>query len=166
MEVKLLPISREGLKDLITFSFEGDNDLLDKYHISPGDLEHCVNHTFTFIEKNKDFYKSDMHLYRVIIADLGAALTIGYTITITNETTPHELYSFGIRKEHRGEDVKKAWLKAIEETLGLPYYMVLWSINKRAINFFVKNGFFEEERNELSRLTNGQMEEKTLIVKT
>lgn len=167
MKIKLIPADRSQLKELITFAFEGDNDLLDKYHISPGSLEHCVNHTFTFIDKNKDFYQSDMHIFSVGIQIDEEYKTIGYTITITNETNPHELYSFGIRKEYRIKEIKEAWLIAIDEVIPPPYSIVLWSVNTRAIDFFRRNGFYVEERNELKRLTNGKMGDKeTLIVKT
>lgn len=165
MEIQLLPINREKLKELISFSFEGDNDLLDKYHISPGSLDHCVNHTYTFVDKNKDFYGGDMHLASVVTAEFGI---IGYTVVIINEKSPNELYSFGIKKEFRTKEVLAGWLSAVQKEIGIPYYIILWDVNTRAIEFFRKNGFIVEERNELLRLTNNalEMKDKVLIVKS
>lgn len=164
MEVQLLPINREKLKELVSYSFEGDNDLLDTYHISPGTLEHCVDNTFTFIDKNKDFYGSDMCWAAVVIPQG----VIGYTVYITNEKSPNELYSFGIRKEYRTEEILHGWLKAVENELHLPYFIVLWDKNIRAIEFFRKNGFIIEERNGLKRLTSGapEWDNKALIIKS
>lgn len=159
----LLNIDRDKLKELVTFSFEGDSDLLDKYHISPGTLEHCVEHTFTFIDKNKDFYKGDMY-YAAVCLD---GEEIGYTVFVANEKAPNELYSFGIRKEYRTKDILQSWLRVVGTTLGLPYYIILWDKNTRAIDFFGKNDFIIEERNGLRKLSSApEMKDKTLIIKS
>lgn len=168
MKVTLTPISKEDLKVLISFSFEGDNALLDKYHISPGTLEHCVNHTFTFIENNKDFYKSDMKIFKVEASIEGEDIAVGYTVVIENEKAPNELYSFGIKKDYRSKEIIEAWLESVSNQIGIPYYIILWNKNTRAVNFFGNNGFIVEERNSLKKLTNGapEMENKTLIIKS
>ena len=166
--IKLTTIPIDQLKDIIAYSFEGDNDLLNTYHISPGTLSHCVSHTFGFIEKNKDFYGSDWHCYRIDCIDCveGDGAAIGYTVTITNAELPNELYSFGIRKEFRKKEILQKWLAEVEKTIGIPYYLVVWTKNTRAVEFFIKNGFYQQDHNELTKLTNGQMEARTLFVKT
>ena len=148
-EVKLIPVEKDEIKSLITLAFEGDNELLDIYHkLAPATLEECVNNTFAFINENKDFYNEDMLCFKVTVN----GIEVGYTITIKNETFPNELYSFGIKKEFRTWEITSQWLNKINELLGLPYYMVLWSKNTRAINFFERNGFISEERNDLKKL--------------
>lgn len=147
--VTLTPVTKSEIKDLITLSFEGDRELLETYHISPGDLDHCVNHTYAFIVSNKDFYDDEMTLYKVIGANDDP---IGFTVTINHKDRPNELYSFGIAKQYRKKDTLIDWLSAIEKTIGSPYYLILWNANVRAIEFFEKNGFIVEQRNELAKL--------------
>lgn len=147
--ISFIPVTKSEIKDLITLAFEGDRDLLETYHISPGDLEHCVNHTYNFIVSNKDFYDEEMALYKVQNENKD---TIGFTITINHKDRPNELYSFGIAKQYRKKDTLIEWLSVIEKTIGSPYYLILWNANVRAIEFFEKNGFIVEQRNDLAKL--------------
>lgn len=148
-EVKLTPIDKGELKPLVTLAFEGDNELLDTYHtLAPATLEECVNNTFAFIDKNKDFYNEDMSCFKVTVN----GIAVGYTITIKNEKMPNELYSFGIKKEFRTWEITSQWMERLQTILGTPYYMILWAKNTRAINFFERNGFVSEERNDLKKL--------------
>lgn len=153
--IKLIPITISALTYYVRLSFEGDNDLLKKYHISPGDLEHCVEHTMNFIKENYEYYGEDMNIF-VVLMD---TKVIGYTITIKNEKAPNELYSFGINIKYRKKDILKGWIEKVKEFLGNHYYIVLWSKNTRAIDFFEKNGcVVDRERKMLGEAT------KTLIV--
>jgi hypothetical protein len=155
MELKFEKINREEIAFHVRRGFEGDEKLLNKYHISPGTLEHCVDDTMKFINENADFYKEDIEFYSVTL--YGAS--IGYTIVIKNDPRPNELYSFGINIEQRTEEIRKVWLSEVEKIIGKPYYIVLWSKNTRAINFFERNGFLITRN---SKLLND--ETKTLIV--
>lgn len=156
MEFSRLPIGRRDiLEPLVSLAFAGDEKLLSEYHIAPGDLAHCVDNTLGLICMNAWFYKGDMEWYSVN----HAGGVIGYTIIIRNEKTPNELYSFGINIKSRTEEVRKKWLEQLGKLLEIPYYIVLWSKNTRAINFFERNGF--------SVLRNSKYlndETKTLIV--
>lgn len=137
MELKLLKIPREEIAFHVRRAFEGDERLLNEYHISPGTLDHCVSDTMNFINENADFYKEDIEFYSVTLY----GVSIGYTIVIRNDKKPNELYSFGINIEQRTNEVRNAWMMELERLLGKPYYIVLWAKNTRAINFFERNGF-------------------------
>lgn len=148
-DIQLIQIEKSELKSLITLSFEGDNELLDIFHIkAPATLDECVNNTFSFIENNKDFYAEDMKIFKLI----RGMEAIGFTVIIENEHLPNELYSFGIKKEYRTWDITSKWMELLQKILGVPYYIILWSRNTRAINFFERNGFITEERNDLKKL--------------
>lgn len=153
--IKLVKIDKNSLRFYVKLAFGGDMDLLEKYHISPGTLDHCANHTMGFIEENTNHYKDDIEFYAVV---LDFETPIGYTVLIKNEKAPHELYSFGIKKEYRTAENLKGWLNAVREQLKTPYYIVLWSKNDRAINFFERNEFIVQRT---SKLLDDEM--KTLI---
>lgn len=154
--IKLIKIDPIVLPHYVKLAFEGDDDLLTRYHISPGTLDHCSEHTLGFIRENADFYKKDIEFYAVV---KDVETPIGFTIVIRNEGR-NELYSFGIGVKYRNEENRKGWLKEVEETIGKNYYLVLWSKNTRAIEFFERNGFIIHRT---SKLLND--ETKTLIVR-
>lgn len=139
----------------VKLAFEGDEELLNDLHISPGSLDHCVNHTLGLVNGSADFYKDDIEYFKVSLNDE----TIGYTIVIKNETRPNELYSFGINIKYRTKEILQSWLTEVEKILSKPYYIVLWSKNTRAINFFERNGFVVDGKNKILN-----DETKTLII--
>ena len=144
MKIRLRQICKTKLLEYVRIGFEGDAELLDKYHVSPGTLDHCVEHTMGFITENENFYKDDIEYYAIILDN---ETIIGYTIIIVNEKLPNELYSFAINIKYRTKEIVLLWLKAAERLLAIPYYVVLWSKNTRAIEFFEKNGFIVEREN-------------------
>lgn len=154
--IKLIKIDPKNLPYYVKQAFEGDIELLEQYHISPGTLDHCVNHTMGFINENAAFYKADIEFYAVV---KDVETTIGYTIGIRNEGKPNELYSFGINIKYRQKEILQDWLAEVEKLLGTPYFMVLWSKNERAINFFENNGFIVQRTSKLL-----EDETKTLII--
>ena len=138
MSVTLEAIPPQALSFYIKMAFRDDPELIEKFHISPGSLDHCVGHTLGLIEGNRGFYQSDMETYAVVI---DKETPIGFTVLIKNEKIPNELYSFGINIKHRTKENLLSWLSEIKIKLGDPYYVVLWSKNTRAIDFFERNGF-------------------------
>lgn len=146
MHVRLVKIDRRSLSYHVKLAFDGDRELMDNYHISPGTLNHCVAHTMEFIEQNADHYKDDIEFYAVVY---NVETVIGYTIIIRNATHPNELYSFGINVKYRQKDILMAWMDQVKEKIGEPFYIVLWSKNTRAINFFEKNGFLVQRTSKL-----------------
>ena len=150
--VQLTKISPDQIKSFIEVAFRDDAELLEQYHISPGTLDHCVDHTCGFISENADFYKEDIEFYAVD--------DFGFTIIIRNANNVNELYSFGKNINYRNKETLTAWLEEVEKLIGKPYYIVLWAKNTRAINFFEKNGFIVQRS---SKLLND--ETKVLILK-
>ena len=153
MTIKLVPISHGEIEWHVQNAFCGDDKLLNKYHIVNGSLSSCVEDTVKNINENRIHFGDKMKFYSVVKDD---KVVIGYTIIIKNEEH-RELYSFGINIKYRSDKNKKSWLSEIQKTLNKPYYIVLWSKNIRAINFFKQNGFVIDE--EMFREQN-----KTLIL--
>ncbi len=153
IELKSIPVNEVLFH--VRKAFEGDADLLSTYHISPGDLDHCVNDTLKCIYENAAHYKEDMVCYKVELD----GESIGYTIVILDEHHPCELYSFGINIAHRKADILREWLDSIKEKIGKVFFTILWNKNSRAINFFKKNGLQEEPLN-----SGVDCELKTLLV--
>lgn len=155
MELYLAPTRLEEISQYVENAFNADINLLNIFHTSPGTLQHCVENTMGLIKESADYYKDDMKFYAVVVD----GVPVGYTITVKNAELPNELYSFGININHRRKDILMAWLKAIEEKISKPYYIILWSKNTRAINFFERNGFAVERTNKYLN-----DETKTLII--
>ncbi len=155
--IKLIPIDKTNIRYYIKLAFEGDKELLEKYHIlAPSTLEECVKHTAESIEENEEHYKDNIEFYAVI---LDVETVIGYTIIIKNKKVPNELYSFAINVKYRQRDILEEWLRELAKKLGDNYYTVLWQKNTRAIDFFEKNGFIVERED---KQLNDMM--KTLII--
>lgn len=148
MRIQLVPITVDEIKQYVTVAFDGDSDLLNDLHVSPGDLEHCVNHTVSFITENKDFFGAKAGLYKVRFFDRGTWIDIGYTVTIQRVGFADELYSFGINRLHRSKELLSEWLREIDKVLSTPYFVILWDKNQRAIKFFEKNGFIVEAQDD------------------
>lgn len=136
MELKLIPATLPQMHELVKLAFDGDTELLNLYHISPGTLDHCVVHTMNFIVENEAAYKQDMEFYSVRLN----GIKIGYTVVIRNEHEPNELYSFGININYRKSEILEKWMAEIKNMLGGSYFVALWGKNKRAINFMERNG--------------------------
>jgi hypothetical protein len=135
--VTLEPISIQELSPLVALAFRDDKDLLERYHVSPGELDHCVEHTMRFIEGNHDHFKDRMEIYRVLKHDE----TIGFTVLIRHHNGFDELYSFGINIASRKNYVLLPWLEAVKKKINCNFYIVLWAKNSRAIKFFERNSF-------------------------
>ena len=86
---------------LVTRAFSGDEELLSEYHISPGDLAHCVDHTVKLIEESYLNFQYNMKFYVVVLN----GQEIGYSIVINHDQQPPELYSFGIDINFRTKEI-------------------------------------------------------------
>lgn len=142
-KVVLIAASKEELRDLIEFSYAGDADLIDLYQAGDRTFEECVDYNYneliSLIEDKQS--PGEIYLWKVAIDDGEAIVPVGYCATLENEDKPHMLLSCAIEKDFRNKEVLTGWLAAIEERVGVPYYIGLWDKNTRAIEFFQKNGF-------------------------
>lgn len=130
--VTLERIAVDELKKYITIGFEDDPELISKIHISPGTLEHCVNHNFNTV---KDAEANNGEFYKV----MSGVNEIGFVVAIRE---PNLVPSFGINIHHRRKETLFGFLQALKDLFNGDTYMVcVWDKNERAINFFRRNGF-------------------------
>lgn len=139
-KVSLVPVSKTDLRHLIEYSYEGDTDLIDKYQAGERTFEECVDYNYNELlgYLTDPNFKGEIYFWQVRTGDDHLA---GYCATIENDEKPHMLLSCAINKKYRTKEVLTSWLEAVEEKLGVPYYIGLWEKNTRAIEFFLKNGF-------------------------
>ena len=162
--VVLEKISREELLPLIELAFLGDELLLQYFHISPGALHHCVQHTHSLIDPyydNEDF-KDHLQAYALKIIDSKTGMTgdaIGYTVVSRVPDAIPQLYSFGININHRNKSTIGQWIQQLTEILGPCYFTQLWDCNTRAINFFERNNFITTQKEGYKILLRCQQED-------
>ena len=132
MKVTLDRIALDELKKYITIGFADDPELISKIHISPGTLEHCVNHNY---ETVKDAERNNGEFYKVMYGEQ----EIGFVVAIRE---PNLIPSFGININHRCRETLLGFLQALKDLFDGDTYMVcVWEKNERAINFFRRNNF-------------------------
>lgn len=136
----LVPLSKSGLRHLIEYSYEGDTDLIDKYQAGNRTFEECVEYNYNELVGylTDPNFKGEIFFWQI---RTDSDHVVGYCVTIENDEKPHMLLSCAINKKYRTKEILTAWLEAVEEKLGVPYYIGLWEKNTRAIEFFLKNGF-------------------------
>ena len=141
--IELNPITQEELFTNIYLSFEGDNDLTERFTPIRRTFQQTVSYIYGEVVKTIEdpVYEGDVHLFQVTCQIGEKRPVIGYIVTIENAERPHMLLSFGVNIKYRTWPILQLWLQAIKDLLGEPYYTCLWNANTRAINFFKKNGF-------------------------
>ncbi len=127
--VILEEITKQELPDLIRIAYEGDKDLLDKYHVDKFDIHGAVASTLFMIAETENGV--DMTHYKVALGDI----SIGYISVFENF-----LYSFGINKEYRKKEILIEWFEKVKEVLGYKFITMIYPNNSRAINFLKKQG--------------------------
>lgn len=127
--VKLIQISKEELHGLVHIAYEGDYDLLDKYHIKKFNLESAVSSTLEMI----DGMSKQLELKYFSVEWQGTQ--IGYVI-ISGDF----LYSFGISIYHRTKNILKSWWDCLLLVMGDRIKVGLLSNNTRAIEYMKKRG--------------------------
>lgn len=126
----------------VKIAFHSDKELLEKYHISTGNLSHCVKHTLSVI--NEVAKEHNLEAYKLVSSE---GKEIGFTVLRKNTEIPiNDLFSFGINIEYRNQQVIGQWLKWLGKELKYPYGVGLYRKNSRAVSFFLKNGFVEVEQ--------------------
>jgi predicted thioredoxin/glutaredoxin len=127
--VSLKKTSINELPELIAISYQGDQDLFDKYHIIKQDFESCVDHTMKLILEMADQY--ELKYYKVLL-DKKA---IGYVVT-----ADILLFSFCIGIKWREKKVLKEWWSKIKHIMGADFVASLYMNNTRGINWLLKCG--------------------------
>ena len=134
--VNLLKISKFDLPEAIKIAYEGDDELLEKYHVDKYDLMGAVASTLRMIYKMVEWENMEMDYYKVMQDET----PIGYICTY-----PNNLYSFGINKKYRSKEILKEWWSRVKEVMGEKFITMLYPNNTRAINFLKKQGMVEIE---------------------
>jgi len=134
--VNIIKISKFDLAKYIQIAYDGDTDLLEKYHVDKYDLMGAVSKELSIIYKTVEWEDKEMDYYKVMFNDF----PIGYICTY-----PNNLYSFGINKEYRSKEILKEWWKKVRDIMGGKFITLLYPNNTRAINFLKKQGMVEVE---------------------
>lgn len=117
----------------VTIAFQGDDDLINVYHVVNGDFDKCVFLTC------KNISDTDVIMGFEYFGIYNNEQVIGYTVI-----GPALLFSFGINIKYRNKEVLMAWWQWVCAKMNL-FKCVLWKKNTRAIAFLVKNGMQVEK---------------------
>lgn len=128
--IRLAKISLYELPELIAISYQGDNDLLQKYHIAPMDLQSAIESTFGMIYSTAQMKKAVC--YKVIYQKK----PIGYVVTFDGNF----LYSYAIAVKFRKKDILISLWDRVKSILDENFSSMLYSNNTRAANWLVKSG--------------------------
>lgn len=139
--ITIKKISKSEIPSLIAISYEGDHELLSKYHSANmhGDVNFPIavlSTLDTIDEVSKEFKLS---YYKVIYQKK----PIGYFVTFDNF-----LHSFGINIKYRNREVLSGWFESVKKVLGKHFVCMLYDINTRAINHLQKQGMRIVHRDE------------------
>lgn len=130
MKLDISKISFYQLPEAVQASYEGDKDLLNKYHVAKWDtVKGAVTSTMVMIHACSKV--KDLSYYKVT----HQKKCIGYIVTFDNF-----LYSFGLSIKSRTEEIKEAFWSAIKKLLGNQFGCSLYNNNVRAIKFLEKQG--------------------------
>jgi len=139
--IRIKKISKGEVPELIRLSYEGDNDLLEKYHVGKYTLGQAVIVSCQMMEfKSK---KEKLSYYKVIFRDK----PVGYFITYEKH-----LFSFGIAMNFRTKEILTSWFDSVKKVLGDMFTTELYDNNTRAIKFLQKQGMKVALHNEKSRI--------------
>lgn len=140
--ISLKKITIFELPKLVKISYEGDEDLLNKYHVDKFSLEDAVESTMGMIEETNGAVK--MQFFKVLLFNL----EIGYLAIFENF-----LYSFGINIKFRAKNILMQYWDLIKKELGDSFITMLYPNNERAINWVKKQGMIEVDEVEEGLIT-------------
>lgn len=117
------------LPKMVQIAYEGDEELLDKYHVEKFNLEEAVESTVFMVDLTSE--QVPMRYFKVEKDDE----PIGYIVTFQNN-----LYSFGINIKYRTKEVLIQFWEYIKDILGESFICMLYPNNSRAIEWLEKCG--------------------------
>ena len=121
---------RKEIKSIVEKCFNGDNDLIEKFHIKAGTcLEDCIEDTCNVLE---NYTCWDFEFYKVIDKEV-----IGF---IGIEPMISHLTTFCLIKERRTKENKEKLWELIGELLPGGFNCGLYKKNERAIKYLITNG--------------------------
>lgn len=130
--IEVKKISFKNLEPAIRKAYEGDSDLLEKYHIETCQLDEAVQTELSIINRVRCVTKIEVY-----IVNSGNEI-IGYFVTL-----PNNLYSFAINKNYRNKEVLTELWDSIKTVLNHSFICMLYPNNLRAIKWLKKCGMTE-----------------------
>lgn len=127
--VYLTKISKHELPELIKLSYEGDDELLEKFHLKKMTLSNAVKCELELI--NEADRELELRYFKVIFEDK----PIGYVVK-----SGKFLYSFAISVKYRKKEILEKWWDALKTVLGDKFTCGLMSNNTRAIAYMKARG--------------------------
>lgn len=133
--VTITKVGKDTLIPYIHASFHGDELLCSIYHINPGNTDQCAIHTYNrILQLHEEKVASDMEEFGISEGDT----KIGYIVLSRNLNL---LYSFGINKHFRNEEIKKIFLNFVRSYIGGPVQVFIYQKNIPAVRFLCNNGW-------------------------
>jgi hypothetical protein len=127
--ITLKKISRIEVWPLVELSYQGDEELFQKYHIAKMRFEDCVKSTIEMIEAVAKI--KDLSCYKVLFKKKA----IGYVIAYKEF-----LYSYAINVNFRKKEILVEWWEQVKRLIGKQFATGLYENNTRAIDFLKKQG--------------------------
>lgn len=121
------------LKNIIYLCYQGDDDLVSKYHsinLEPGQysLDDCVELTYQRLCEAVDEYKADCYLIKYNDD------VIGYLACVEDL-----LYSFAIIKAFRKKEILTLWWEEVVKFFNGSFITMIYNNNQRCLMFLLKN---------------------------
>jgi len=130
-QIAVKKIPKSDIGKYVGFAFEGDSELVEKFHFADTTLEEVITSNVKNINELSE--KIDLDCYAVYWDEN----VIGFFVMAYHNSM---LYSFGINKKYRVKEVLIDWFKYIKHIPNEYLICPLNAENTRAINFFIKNG--------------------------
>lgn len=127
--VKVSKVSKNEIKRLVEIAFNGDSDLVEKYHIINKGFSEAVDSTVGRIIDTSRIY--DYKFFKV----LHEKKPVGFFV-VGNQV----LYSFGINIKYRTKNILANWWELVKKELGSQFMSMLYSKNERAVNYLKNRG--------------------------
>lgn len=136
--IDLVEIGIEDLKEYIEVAYEGDDELMEKYHIKENiTFKEAVDITWMIISETNS--QVPMKHFGVLCD----GEKVGYISVFENN-----LYSFGVNVKHRNGEVLKEFWDKITQQISSGFITMLYKNNTRAIKFLKRNGMVEIDPDE------------------
>ncbi len=139
-------ISIAILPDVIKYSYEGDNDLLEKFHPFPGTLESCVESEMREMRLVTEKYP--LEYYETFYFEE----PIGYFAKADKF-----LHSFAVKKSFRKKDILIDWWAVVKNSFDREFIVMIYDSNTRVVEFLLKQGL---------SIIHKEPEKKMIIFKT
>lgn len=137
-KVEILEITENELPELVYLGYNGDEELLEKFHVVKLEsVDEAVEFELDLIKEHGKYLK--WNYYKVLYAKI----PIGYIVAFSDF-----IFSFALGIKYRTKEILKQWWDMCISFFGIGIKFGLVNNNKRAINYFKQRGMiirFESE---------------------